>query len=222
MSGTADPRFFGRRGPFSVDHLADSVGARLVGPADGRQTARLHGVAPLQRASATEISFLDNRRYLPALSETGAGAVIVASAFVASVPAGTAALVTAEPYLAWARIAALFHPSAAPVPGIHRTACIEAGAAIDPSAQIGPFVVIGAGARIGAGCVVAAHAVIGDGVAIGEGCRIGSHASISHAVIGDRVTLYPGVRIGQDGFGLRGVRAGLRQRAATRPRGDRG
>ena len=37
----------------------------------------LSGVAPLQTAQAEHVSFLDNRRYLAALRETKAGAVIV-------------------------------------------------------------------------------------------------------------------------------------------------
>ena len=202
MTGTGDPRFFARSGPFPLDHLAELVGARVRPPADGRPAGPLRGVAPLQRASVEEISFLDNRRYLPVLAETAAGAVIVAPAFQGSVPPGTAALVTPQPYLAWARIAALFHPQPACVPGTHSTAVVEPGAAVDPTAEIGPFVVIGAGARIGPGSLVAGHAVIGAGVVVGERCRIGTHCSVSHALIGDRVTLYPGARIGQDGFGF--------------------
>ena len=202
MSETADPRFFVRSGPYGLDHLAALVSARLVAAGDGRQTPELRGVAPLQRASPDEVSFLDNRRYLPLLAQTTAGAVIVAPAFAAAVPVATAALVTAEPYLAWARIAALFHPVVVPVPGIHPTAWVEPSATVDPSAEIGPFAVIGTGARIGAGSLIGAHAVIGAGTAIGERCRIGAHVSLSHAVIGDRVTLYPGARVGQDGFGF--------------------
>ena len=202
MSGTGDARFFGRAGPYRAAELADLVGARLVLPVGLGEPKRLRGIAPLQSASADEISFLDNRRYLGLLAATKAGAVIVAPAFAASVPATAAALVTAEPYLAWARIAALFHPQAAPVPGVHATAVVEDGAEVHASAQVGAFAVIGSGAAIGSGSRVDSHAVIGAGVCIGAQCRIGFHVSISHAVLGDRVTVYPGARIGQDGFGF--------------------
>ncbi|TLU73861.1 UDP-3-O-(3-hydroxymyristoyl)glucosamine N-acyltransferase [Lichenicoccus roseus] len=200
--GTGDERFFAQSGPLALESLAALAGAEIRLPADGRPPAPLAGVAPLQAAGAGEVSFLDNRRYLPLLAGTGAGAVIVAPAFVDQVPPHCAALVTPQPYLAWARVAAAFHPSPVATPGIHSTALVESGAIIDPAAEIGPFVVIGRGARIGAGSVVMAHAVIGPGVTIGVGCRIGAHASVSHALIGDRVTLFPGVRIGQDGFGF--------------------
>ncbi|WP_428393774.1 UDP-3-O-(3-hydroxymyristoyl)glucosamine N-acyltransferase [Lichenicoccus sp.] len=202
MSGTGDRRFFGSTGPYSAAELADLVGARLVPPAGGGLVPDLRKVAPLQSASSDEISFLDNRRYLALLAATRAGAVIVAPAFAASVPRAAAALVIAQPYLAWARIAALFHPAPAIEPGVHATAVIEAGAAVHPTAQIGAFAVIGSGASVGANSRVDPHAVIGAGVCIGAQCRIGAHVSVSHAVLGDRVTVYPGARIGQDGFGF--------------------
>lgn len=202
MSSAGDPRFYARSRPCAAAQLAELVGARLVPAADGRETALLQGVAPLQAASPDEISFLDNRRYAAVLAQTQAGAVIVAPAFLDSVPAGSAALVTAQPYLAWARVAAWFHPAAPGVAGIHRTACIEPEAAVDPTAEVGPFAFVGRGAAIGAGTVIGPHAVIGAGVVIGGNCRIGAHVSVSHALIGERVTLYPGARIGQDGFGF--------------------
>ena len=202
MRATGDPRFFARSGPHAAADLAELVGARLLAPRDGREGAPLHGVAPLQSARAGEISFLDNRRYAALLARTGAGAVIVAPAFADSVPDGASALVTPQPYVAWARIAALFHPPVAAVPGIHRTALVEPDAVVDPSAEIGPFAVIGAQARIGAGSLIGPHAVVGAAVTVGAGCRIGAHVSLSHALLGDRVTLFPGARIGQDGFGF--------------------
>lgn len=202
MSGPGDPRFFTRIGPQLVEQLAERIGARLVARADGQAVEPLRGVAPLQASSPQTVSFLDNRRYLDLLTDTRAGAVIVSPAHADAVPPGSAALVTAQPYLAWARIAALFHPPAAVLPGIHSTAWVEPDAEVDASSEIGPLAVIGSGARIGGGSRVGAHAVIGAGVVVGEQCRIGAHVTVSHALIGSRVTLFPGARIGQDGFGF--------------------
>jgi UDP-3-O-[3-hydroxymyristoyl] glucosamine N-acyltransferase len=162
----------------------------------------LAGVAPLQTAGADQVSFLDNRKYAAALAATQAGAVIVHPEMAARVPDGAAAIVTPEPYVAWARVAALFHPVPPVRAGIHPSAVVDAGAAIDPSAEIGPLAVIGAGAEIGPRCRIGALAVIGAGVVLGPDCRIGSHASLSHALLGARVYVYPGARIGQEGFGF--------------------
>ena len=192
-----DPRFFQHAGPFTLAAVADAAQAEAP-----PRRLMLAGVAPLQTAGADQVSFLDNRKYAAALAATQAGAVIVHPEMAARVPDGAAAIVTPEPYVAWARVAALFHPVPPVRAGIHPSAVVDAGAAIDPSAEIGPLAVIGASAEIGPRCRIGALAVIGAGVVLGPDCRIGSHASLSHALLGARVYVYPGARIGQEGFGF--------------------
>ena len=194
---TGDPRFFRRTGPHSLAAVADAAGASAA----PRQLL-LTGVAPLQTAGPAEVSFLDNRKYAGALDETRAGAVIVHPDLASRVPEGAVAIVTEQPYVAWAKVAALFHPEPPTAPGVHPTALVAAEAIVDPGAEIGPFAIIGARAEIAAGCRIGSHAVIGPGVVLGRDCRVGAHASISHALIGNRVYIYTGVRIGQDGFGF--------------------
>ncbi len=195
--GAGDPRFYARSGPHGLAEVARAAGGRT------NATERLlHGIAPLQTAGPEDVSFLDNRRYLDALERTEAGAVIVHPDFAPRVPSATAAIVTAEPYPGWARVAALFHPAPPVRPGIHPSAVIGEGAMVDPSAEIGPLVVIGARAEIGPRSRIGAGAVIGEGVVVGPDCRIGPQVSLSHAILAERVTLYPGARIGQDGFGF--------------------
>ena len=136
------------------------------------------------------------------LAETRAGAVIVHPDMVGRVPPTAIAIAAAEPYVAWARVAALFHPPPPARPGAHPSAVLAPDASIDQSAEIGPLAVIGARAQIGPRCRVGPGAVIGDGVVLGADCRIGAHATLSHALLGDRVVVYPGARVGQDGFGF--------------------
>jgi UDP-3-O-[3-hydroxymyristoyl] glucosamine N-acyltransferase len=202
---TADPRFFQRVGPFSVAAVADAAEAECP-----PRRLMLHGVAPLQTAGAQDVSFLDNRKYLSALIATGAGAVIVHPDLASKVPATAVPIVTPEPYAAWARVAALFHPAPPAQPGNHPAAVISPDARIDPSAEIGPLAVIAARAEIGPRCRIDALAVVGEGVVLGADCRIGAHASLSHALLGDRVFIYPGARIGQDGFGFAVTPEGFR------------
>jgi UDP-3-O-[3-hydroxymyristoyl] glucosamine N-acyltransferase len=192
-----DARFFARSGPFS---LAAVAGAASGSAAD--VDLLLTGVAPLQSAGPSEVSFLDNRRYASALKDTHAGAVIVHPDMVDRVPATTVPIVTVSPYEGWARVAALFHPKPVESPGIHVSAIVDSSARVDPSAEIGPFCVVESGAEIGARCRLGSHVSIGPGVIVGPDCRIGAHASLSHAVVGSRVYVYPGARIGQEGFGF--------------------
>jgi UDP-3-O-[3-hydroxymyristoyl] glucosamine N-acyltransferase len=202
--GAGDPRFYARSGPHALAAVAAAAGGSTA--ASGRM---LHGVAPLQTAGPGEVSFLDNRRYLDALAETRAGAVIVHPDLARRVPPATAAIVTPEPYPGWARVAALFHPPPPLRPGIHPSAVVGEGAVVDASAEIGPLAVIGARAEIGPRCRIAPGAVIGEGVVIGPDGRIGALASVSHATLGARVRLFPGARVGQDGFGFAITEAGF-------------
>ncbi len=192
-----DPRFFERAGPFTLAAVVDAAQAEAA-----PHRLMLTGVAPLQTAAPDQVSFLDNRKYVPALEATRAGAVVVHPDMAARTPAGCVAIVTPEPYVAWARVAALFHPLPPIRTGIHPSAVIDPTARIDPSAEIGPLVVIGAGASVGPRCRIAPLAVLGPGVALGADCRIGAHASLTHALLGDRVYVYPGARVGQEGFGF--------------------
>jgi UDP-3-O-[3-hydroxymyristoyl] glucosamine N-acyltransferase len=192
-----DPRFFQRTGPHSLAAVVDAAGAEAP-----PRRLMFRGVAPLGAAEAEDVSFLDNRKYLPMLLKTRAGAVIVDQDMADKVPASAVAIVSSEVHAAWARVAALFHPLHPLVPGVHPSAVIGTGVRIDPTAEIGPLAVIGDRAVIGGRTRVAPLAVIGQGVEIGMDCRIGSHASISHATLGDRVYIYPGARIGQEGFGF--------------------
>ena len=197
-----DPRFFVRTGPHSLAAVAAAAGGRVAGDATSAEATLLHGVAPLQTATVDQVSFLDNRRYAGLLAECRAGAVIVHPELANRVGNGAIAIVTAEPYVGWARVAALFHPEPPVNPGIHPTAVVDDAARTDATVEIGPFAVVGRGAEIGPRCRIGAGAVIGPGVVLGPDCRIGSQASVSHALVGARVHVYPGARVGQEGFGF--------------------
>jgi UDP-3-O-[3-hydroxymyristoyl] glucosamine N-acyltransferase len=200
---TGDARFFCRSGP----HTLAVVVERAHGIARDRDLL-LEGVAPLQTAGPNEVSFLDNRRYASALEQTSAGAVLVHPDMQGRVPSASVPIVTAEPYVGWARVCGLFHPVPPVSPGIHPSAVVAEGALIDPSTEVGPLCVIEAGAEIGPGCRIGPCAVIGRGVVVGPDCRIGAHVSLSYALLGARVYVYPGAQIGQEGFGFAANAAG--------------
>jgi len=195
----ADPRFHPSGPALTLAEAAGLAGGELRG-AD--PAVLVSGVGALDAAGPDAVSFLDNRRYVGLLPGTRAAAVVLAADFAAQLPSGTAAIVTAQPYLGFARIAARLHPRQAPRPGIHPTAVVDPTATLGAGCEIGPYAVIGAGAEIGTGCLIGPHAVLGEGVVLGEGCRIGAHASLSHCLLGRGVVLHPGARIGQEGFGF--------------------
>ncbi|MBS0456933.1 MAG: UDP-3-O-(3-hydroxymyristoyl)glucosamine N-acyltransferase [Proteobacteria bacterium] len=177
--------------------LAQRFGLALRG--DGQ--VRVSGVGTLAAAGPDQLTFLANPRYRGELASTRAGAVVLRAAEVESAPCP--ALIASDPYVAFAKIAALFDPRVAPAPGIHGSADIAASARIDPSAHIGAFV------SIGARSVIAAGAIIGPGCVIGEDCVVGAGSELVARVtlvmrvhLGHRVLIHPGAVLGADGFGL--------------------
>lgn len=196
----ADPRFFDRAGPFSLDALAALSGARLHDPGDG---GRLFGdVAPLETAGPDEVTFLDNRKYLDAFARSRAGAAFVAERLIEKAPPGMTLLIADDPYKAFARAAQAFHPTTPVVPRRAPSAIIDPTATVPADCDIGAHVVIEAGARLGARCRIGPNTVIEGGVELGDDCRVGANVTLSHCLIGARVVLHPGVRIGQPGFGF--------------------
>jgi UDP-3-O-[3-hydroxymyristoyl] glucosamine N-acyltransferase len=177
--------------------LADALAAQLRG--DGQ--INIHAVATLADAGPGDISFLANRRYRPQLDVTRASAVILAAEFAQDCP--VAALVTDNPYLGYARAAALLNPVRAVVGGRHRAAIVAAGASVDVDAWIDAAAVVEDGARIGARTSIGPGCVIGRDVVIGSDCRLVANVTLCRAVsIGQRVLIHPGVVVGGDGFGI--------------------
>ena len=178
--------------------LAQRFGLGLQGDGDVRVT----GVATLAGARAGELAFLANPRYRAQLSGTRASVVVVrAEETDVSFP-GTL-LLAGDPYVAFAKIGALFDVRVAPAPGIHPSAAIDDDAAVDAAAHIGPFVSIGPRSVVHAGAVVGPGCAIGEDCVVGEGCELGANVTLVRRVrLGRRVLIHPGAVLGADGFGL--------------------
>jgi UDP-3-O-[3-hydroxymyristoyl] glucosamine N-acyltransferase len=183
--------------PVRLRDLAQHLGAELHGDGEGL----ILRVATLDSAGPGDVSFLFNRRYRRFLQVTGASAVILGRADLADCP--VAALVTDNPYLGYARAAALLYPGPPVVPGAHATAQVAVGAEVDVGASLGPYAVVGAGATIAAGADIGPFCVIGPGVRIGEHTRLVARVTVmAEATLGRRCLVHPGAVIGADGFGL--------------------
>jgi UDP-3-O-[3-hydroxymyristoyl] glucosamine N-acyltransferase len=177
--------------------LAERCGAELAG--DGEVV--IDRVATLESAGKGAIAFLANPKYRSHLAATHASAVIVAP--VDAPATALPKLVTANPYAAYARVAALLHPARPPVPGIHPTAVIAPHARVDPSAAVGAHAVIGERSNIGERTAIGAGTVIGEDSSVGADCLLHARVVIyPRTVIGARAIIHSGAVIGADGFGM--------------------
>ena len=202
MSGLAVPT------PVRLADVVAALGGELCAasaePAD-LAAITIARLSPLESADASSLSFLANPRYLAQLAASGAACVIVAPALRDAALARGAAIVTADPYLYFARLTQWWaaRQRRAPVVGIHPSAVIEPGARIHATASVGALSYVAAGVEIGAAAVIGTHCSLGDGAAVGEGSRLASHVTFGAACrIGARGIVHAGVVIGADGFGF--------------------
>ncbi|MDQ2079778.1 UDP-3-O-(3-hydroxymyristoyl)glucosamine N-acyltransferase [Xanthobacteraceae bacterium Astr-EGSB] len=188
----------------TVGEIATLTGAAIC--AGARPNDLITSVAPLDRAGASDLSFLDSSRFADVLPSTRAGACLMHERFESRAPSGMNVLRARDPYRAFVIVARhLFESSLRPA-SPYESNGIDPRAIVHPSAKLGldttvdPGAVIGPRAVIGARTVVGANAVIGADVQIGQDCSIGPGSSVIHAIIGDNVICHPGCHIGQDGF----------------------
>jgi len=182
---------------YSLGELAARFGLELRGDPD----LRVQRVATLHHAAPGGISFFANARYRKHLEATQATAVVLAAEHAALCPA--AALIDPNPYLAYARIAGVLHPTAVSPPGIHDSAVVGASARIAASASVGPQAVIEDGVDIGERVFVGPGCILQQGARIGADTRLTARVTVCRNVeVGERCILHPGVVIGADGFGF--------------------
>jgi UDP-3-O-[3-hydroxymyristoyl] glucosamine N-acyltransferase len=181
----------------SLGELAVRFGCELRGDPD----RVIERVATLSSADARALAFLANPRYRPQLADTRAGAVVMSPADATG--CAVAALLCANPYATYARIAALLHPPPPLAPGVHRTAIVAPGARIEASAEVGAYATIGAGASIGARAFVGPHCHLDERVSLAADVRLTARVTLGPGVqIGARSVLQPGAVLGADGFGF--------------------
>lgn len=181
----------------TLGEVARVTNTRLRGDA----SMIITGVATLQNARPGQISFLSNPRYRKFLPLTQASAVILSEEDADS--CGLPALVSQNPYVAYARVAALFAPSPTRPRGIHPTAYVSSQARVAEDAWIGPHCTIEETAVIESGVFVGPNCVVGEGAILGAGTRLTANVTVCQgAYLGRRVLVHPGAVIGSDGFGL--------------------
>jgi UDP-3-O-[3-hydroxymyristoyl] glucosamine N-acyltransferase len=166
-----------------LSQIVSELGGELLGDGD----CEIIGIAPLEAASAGQMSFLSHPKYQAQLASSEAGCVIVSPDMADVARQRGNCIIADNPYLYFARLTQLWRRqgSGRSVAGVHPTAVVHPDAAVDPTAVIGPLCVIESGAVIGA------HTRLYSRVTVGEGCKIGA-----------RCIVHPGVVIGADGFGF--------------------
>ncbi len=180
----------------SLGELASTLGCEIVGDPD----ASISAVATLALGQPGAISFFANQAYSEALRNTKASAVILAEENVSLSP--TNAVISSNPYLAYARIAEILYPKDLFEGAIHSSASVAKSASVAQSAYVAAHAVIDEH------CVIGEHVYIGPGVVVGPRCNIDAQSRllanctlVQDVSIGKRSTIHSGAVLGSDGFG---------------------
>jgi UDP-3-O-[3-hydroxymyristoyl] glucosamine N-acyltransferase len=181
----------------TVRQLADVIDAEVLGSED----SILNGPDRIENAAPGTVTFLQHPKYLSALKQCHATAII-STAKLADRSLPFTWLIVTDPYAAFAMAVSAFHP-------IQTHTFSTDGAFIQPETSIGQNVRIGSGTYIGTGTELGDGTVIYPQVYVGNNVRIGKNCVLYPGVkvmdrcdIGDGCILHPGAVMGADGFGF--------------------
>lgn len=186
-----------------LKELVERLGGQLMGDPD----REVFGIAPLDGAGSSHITFLSNPKLRTQAAQTQAAALILSatdSAIIGAAYTG-ARIIADNPYAYFAKVAQWFAaqqmiPAAA---GIHPSAIVDSSAQLASTVCIGPHVTIEAGVSIAEHCIIDAGCFIGRDAKIGAGTRFFARVTF-HAgcEIGGSGIIHSGAVIGADGFGF--------------------
>lgn len=178
--------------------IAELLEAELEGGADPEIT----GAAPLDRASASDVSIVARARYLSYVPASGAGLLLVSAELRERVPADRPRIVIDSAYAALTRLLPRLYPEPESEVGVHSTAVVAPDARLAAGVFAGPYAVVGARARLGKGSRIGAHTVVGEDCELGEDVVLHPHVVLyARTRIGDRSIVHSGTMLGVDGFG---------------------
>ncbi|MCG8413621.1 MAG: UDP-3-O-(3-hydroxymyristoyl)glucosamine N-acyltransferase [Pseudomonadales bacterium] len=182
---------------YTLGEIASFLGAKIIGD----DQCEITGLGTLSGAGPGQLSFFSNKAYIDQLSSTQASAVILEEKFAER--SATNLVLSAQPYVSFARASSLFAPKPLVSSGIHDSAVVDGDAVVAATASIGPHVVVEAGANIGDGCIIEAGCFIGADVRLGENSHLYNRVTLYRGVkIGANAIIHSGAVIGADGFGF--------------------
>ena len=182
---------------FTLGELAEFLDAQWL----GEENYFVEGLAPLDKAGPSHVSFLSSEKHLESLQSTAAGIVVLRAEWEPEFKGHK--LISKDPYVAFAKLSHLFDPRPIRKVGVHPTAVVAESAVIDESASIGANCVIGENVSIGAETEIYPGVVVLEDSSVGDNCLIHANVSIYAGVkIGSRVLIHSGAVIGSDGFGF--------------------
>ncbi|OOF27691.1 UDP-3-O-(3-hydroxymyristoyl)glucosamine N-acyltransferase [Salinivibrio sp. IB872] len=180
----------------TLAELAEKLDAQLHG--DGAVT--ITSLAGMNSAREGQITFLSSPKYRKHLAQCRASAVMLKEVDVSYCQGN--ALVVADPYVAYAKVAQILDTTPACATDIAPTAVVAEDAILGEGVAIGPNAVVESGTLIGDGVQIGAGCFVGKGAKLGARTKLWANVTIYHdVVLGEDCLVQAGTVIGADGFG---------------------
>ncbi len=180
-----------------LGEIADKIGAQCEVDSE----LLVKGISTLESANVDEVSFLSSKKHAKHLPGTKALAVII-KPDDSHLYSGNK-LIMDDPYLGFARLAAIFDTKYCSQSGICSSAVIADTVTIADNVWVGSNAVVEDKVTLADGVFVGAGCYIGKSSLIGKGTKILANASImQETTVGENCLLHAGCVIGDDGFGF--------------------
>lgn len=205
-----------------MEFSAQQITALLGGALYGNANAMVSDVAPIEQAQARHLAFITDEKYLPYLTQSKAGVILVTRSLVEGkihLPegegkAGGAVILVDNARGAMGQLLAMVSKAMNPrKQGIEQPSFVSEGVDVPQDAYIGAFAYIGKNVQLGAGVQIYPNVYIGDNVTIGEGTILYAGVRVyAHCKIGAQCIIHAGTVIGADGFGFEPDAQGVNQK----------
>ncbi|KXI27502.1 UDP-3-O-(3-hydroxymyristoyl)glucosamine N-acyltransferase [Paraglaciecola hydrolytica] len=184
----------------SLKDIAAAIDAQLHLAAGDTESTMISSIATLAKAGNGQISFLANSKYRNQLADTLAQVVILSSDELAHCK--RSALVMANPYVGFAKVAQLLDSTPDAAHSISERATIASDVVLGNKVKIGPNAVIESGVQLGDNVQIGAGCFVGQNTKIGANTKLWANVTIYHnVVIGQDCLFQANTVIGSDGFG---------------------
>jgi UDP-3-O-[3-hydroxymyristoyl] glucosamine N-acyltransferase len=177
------------------------LGATLLGDPD----VLLSGVAGLNEATPTDLTFIRDAQYATQWGDSRAGAAIVTRGLEDAIKPreGSALIVVDNADRSMMQLLQALAPTPViPESGVHPESSIHPDASVHDSAHIGAHATVGPASTIGLGTVLHPGVRIGANVSLGDNVVCYPNVVVyDNCTIKNNVTLHAGAVIGAEGFG---------------------
>ena len=165
-----------------------------------KKNIKITNITDLMSATSSDISFMNNIKYLDILKKTKAKYVITDEKYLSKIKNHCNPIVVSNVLKSVYEIALLFYPDS--LNDAVDFSAVSPNNKFFNSVKFGKNVCIGKNVTIGKNSIIGHNSIIESNVRIGINCVIGNNVLIKNAIIGKNVRVLDGATIGKKGFGF--------------------